>query len=198
MKVGLIQGVGYNNGEYPAKVDGKNTKIYKLWGNMLRRCYNEKEHLRNPTYIGCTVSENFKSYSYFHGWCEKQVGFGLDGFALDKDLLVKGNKFYSEDTCVFIPQNLNKLLIKRDKTRGELPIGVALKSGYKSKPYVTYCCDGLGKKIHLGYYSVPTEAFLAYKEYKENLIKQLAKEYKGQIDERAYQALMNYEVSVDD
>lgn len=200
MKAGLklVCGVGYNSGKYPATVDGKPTKTYDLWKDMLKRCYSKKSHIKYPTYIGCSVSENFKSYSYFHEWCQDQIGFGKDSYALDKDLLFKENKVYSEYTCVFIPRNLNSLLIKADKIRGEYPIGVYLDKRRKTNPYVSSCSDGLGKQVHLGYYCTSREAFEVYKQYKENLIKQLAEQYKDSIDPRAYEALMNYTVEIDD
>lgn len=106
----LICGVGVNSGFYPATVGGKTVKQYSLWKSMLHRVYNPKFLLLNPTYVGCEVSLNFKDYTYFHDWCNQQVGFGLEGFQLDKDLLFKGNKVYSEDTCVFIPSIINSTL----------------------------------------------------------------------------------------
>ena len=42
------------------------------------------------------------------------------------------------------------------------------------------------------------EAFRAYKEAKESYIKDLAYKYRHQIDVRAYNALMNYQVEVTD
>lgn len=195
----LVCGVGVNDRTKPVRVNGKLLKEYMLWGDMVTRCYSEKMHQRRPTYRGCSVSDNFKYYSYFYDWCQNQVGFGKEGYQLDKDLLFKGNKVYSEFTCVFIPKCLNTLLTKSNVTRGELPLGVSLtRDTYRLKPYETYCRDGKGKRVHLGRYLTPEEAFRVYKEYKENVIKQLAEQYQDAIDLRAYNALMNYEVNIDD
>ena len=113
---------------------------------------------------------------------------------LDKDILNKGNKVYSPDTCVYVPQSINSLFTKSDKVRGEYPIGV-----YKQKDkYVAQLNKGNGKQIYLGSYSTPEEAFQAYKQAKEEYIKEVANEYKDKIPYRLYEALMNYEVEIDD
>ena len=189
----LVYGVGVNDGTYPAKVDGKNVKEYALWSNMLKRCYSEKSKKISPTYIGCYVSSNFKQYSYFYEWCQDQIGFNTTDAALDKDLLVKGNRVYSETSSVFLPQRLNNLFLKSTSVRGELPIGVS-KHGNKYQAG----CNAHSKIVYLGRHITPESAFNAYKTFKEAHIKELAEHYKDVIDPRAYQALMNYEVHIDD
>ena len=191
--VKLVMGVGWNDGKYPAKVRGRTTKQYTLWNSLLRRCYYLKYHDKFPTYIGCSISENFKSYSYFYEWCQSQVGFGREGFHLDKDLIQKGNKVYSEKTCLFLPNLLNVLLTSRKTHRGALPIGVC---AYKDK-FAAQCCSESSSR-HIGYFNTPEEAFAAYKEVKEAFIKTQAEKWKNFIDPRAYQALMAYEVSITD
>lgn len=189
----LVQGVGINNGKYTATVDGKVRKEYELWKDMLERCYSENYHKKKPTYLGCTVSDNFKHYAYFFEWCQTQTGFNASGYTLDKDLIIKGNKIYSEDNCVFIPNELNMLLLKRQLDRGALPIGVT-KSGRNFQAL----CKINGVKKYIGTFNTPELAFNAYKAFKESHIKELAEKYKGTIDQRAYQALLNYEVHIDD
>lgn len=189
----LVQGVGINDRTYPTKQGGKHTKEYSLWTNMLERCYNEKFHINQPTYVGCKVSDNFKQYSYFHEWCQTQIGFGDCDFSLDKDLIYKGNKEYNENNCVFIPLEINNVLVKRQSDRGLLPIGVC-KHGVKFQAGCTI--NGVSK--YIGLFTTPELAFNAYKTFKEAYIKEQAEKYKEIIDPRAYQALMNYEVSIDD
>ena len=97
----LVWGVGFNDKTRPSRVDGKKVKEYELWTGMLKRCFSEKYQTRQPTYIGCNVSNNFLNYSFFYDWCQEQIGFGkVDDkgryWQLDKDLLFVDNKTYSE------------------------------------------------------------------------------------------------------
>ena len=191
-----VYGVGIVGNKYPIKVNDVQTKEYGLWKSMLRRCYSDNFKKKNPTYIDCEVSDKFKSYEYFHEWCNKQIGFGVDGFEIDKDLLIKGNKVYSESTCVFLPQEINTLLIKCTASRGKHPIGVCWNKTKKS--FVAHVGKSKGKQEHLGYFKTEIEAFNAYKQAKEAFIKEQANKWKDKIDIRAYNALMNYEVNIDD
>lgn len=168
---------------------------YSLWKDMLKRCYDSDYQSKRKSYKGCSVSETFLCYSDFEKWCNEQIGFGVYGFRLDKYILFKGNKIYSEDTCCFVPVELNGLLIRQESCRGEYPIGVSInKSTGKFKARIAYSC--IGK--HLGIYDTPEEAFLAYKQAKEDHIKVLADKWKDKIDPRAYEALMNYQVEITD
>ena len=195
-----VYGVGILGTKYPSKVSGVTTKEYVPWCSMLKRCYSDSYKKKNPTYKDCEVSENFKSYEYFYEWCHKQVGFGNDGngnpFHLDKDLLIKGNKVYSENTCIFIPSEINSLLIKREALRGEYLIGVYWSK--TNKAFRARVNKNKGASEHLGYFNTELEAFNAYKVAKETYIKEQANKFKSQIDPRAYEALMNYQVETTD
>ena len=191
-----VYGVGVIGDKYPSKVNGVLTKEYKLWTSMLVRCYSDKSKKRRPTYEGCEVSNNFKSYEYFYEWCNKQVGFGVEGFELDKDLLIKGNKVYSEDSCVFIPTEINSLLVKRENMRGEYLIGVCWSK--TANAFVSRVSRNKGMQEHLGVFNTELEAFRAYKQAKETFIKEQANKWKDNIDIRAYDALTNYTVNIDD
>ena len=191
MKRKLVCGVGvYATGEYVSYVDDKISKEYNLWATMLKRCYSEKYHVNGPSYIGCSVSEGFKEFQVFAAWSSKQIGFGAAGFQLDKDIIFKGNKVYSEETCVFVPREINLLLAPRVRNRGKNPPGVC-----------EHACGKFRAKLndrYLGLFSTPDAAFAAYKVAKEAHIKVVAEQFKHQIDERAYAALMAYQVNIDD
>ena len=186
-----VYGVGITGEKIPV-VDGKRCKQRELWVRMLDRCYSKGKN--KPTYEGCSVSENFKYYPFFKEWCEKQIGFDVKGFALDKDILVKGNKVYSEDACVFVPQEINNILTYKKSTNKGLSASVALqKSGRYS---VSFRKDRITQ--NLGRFDTAEEAFRAYKQVKESYIKEVAEKWKGDIDPRVYEALMNWKVEITD
>ncbi len=191
-----VFGVGILGTKYPSEVNRVKTKEYVLWKSILQRCYSDGFKKKHPTYEYCEVGDNFKSYEYFYEWCHKQIGFGVEGFELDKDLLIKGNKVYSESTCVFIPSEINLLLVKREASRGEHLIGVCWSKTHKA--FKARVRKNKGKQEFLGYFKTELEAFNAYKTAKESFVKEQANEWKGKIDDRAYEALMNYTVEITD
>ena len=173
---------------------------YTVWYSMLQRCHNSKIHKQKPTYSGCAISDNFKSLTYFLDWAKQQVGHNSrDGegrkFNLDKDILIKGNKVYSEDTCCFIPREINVLFGSSRATRGANPVGVyydKVRENYQAYVRVN------GKKCALGRYTTSEEAFYAYKKAKEAHIKDVANKWKEQIDIRVYNALMIWTIEITD
>ena len=191
-----VYSVGIVGIKYPPSINNRNTKEYDLWHSMLQRCYSTTLKKKRPTYEVCKCSDNFKSYEYFYEWCNEQIGFGNEGWQLDKDLLIKGNKVYSESTCVFIPKEINSLLTKSTASRGKYPIGVYWSK--RDKAFVAMVCKNKGKQEYLGHFKTEMEAFDAYKTAKESFIKEQAEKWKGKIGERAYEALMNYTVEITD
>ena len=180
-------------------VNGVQTAEYLYWVGMLGRCY-EKSGRSGASYLNCTVSQKFRRLSDFSKWCENQTGFkNVDDkgrkYHLDKDILVKGNKTYSPETCCFVPQEVNKLLLKRDRSRGAYPVGVHYIKAAKKYQSSVKKYDG---EAYLGSFDTPEEAFYVYKREKENYIKEVANKWKGQIDIRVYEALINYEVEITD
>ena len=195
-----VYGVGILGAKYPPTINGVKTKEYALWHSMLQRCYSGSFKKHRPTYECCEVSDNFKSYEYFYEWCQNQISFDDDGngnpFHLDKDLLTKGNKVYSEDSCIFIPKEINLLLTKSTASRGKHLIGVCWSK--TNKAFVAQVSKNKGASEHLGLFKTETEAFKAYKQAKEVFVKEQAEKWKSQIDDRAYEALMNYTVNITD
>ena len=194
-------GVGYlGEGKYKMSENGKYTDEYKIWHGMLKRCYDPKYHERKPTYKGCTVEDYLLNFQNMGEWINENY-YEVPGerMCLDKDILCKGNKVYSRETCIFVPERINLLFIKCDKSRGKNPIGVTPTS---SGNYQAHCNNGYGKTIALGVYSTKEEAFRVHKEYKEKIIKDVIDSYEGIIPEPFYsrlkEAMYNYKVEIDD
>ena len=185
-----VRGVGFwGVGPYSSRnEDGTPIKEYIHWTSMLNRCYTEDYKKRFPTYVGCSVDRQWHNYQEFAEWCNWQVGF-KDGYVLDKDILVKGNKVYSPETCVLVPAELNSLVVTQVKPGKDVPAGISFQNGCQK--YIVSCAID-GKNKNLGRYKCPEEAFAVYKEFKENLIRERAEKYKDKMDIRAYHALTNY------
>ena len=196
-----VYNVGITGNKYPTRLDGKQTKEYKTWIHLLERCFNDKVKTKHPTYQNVTCCKDWLLFDNFYEWLHSQDNFDKwfngDRWALDKDILIKGNKHYSCDTCCLVPININSMFTKSNATRGFLPIGV-IKEEYGFR--VTCNNPLTNKTIHVGVFLNSDEAFKAYKETKESFIKQVAEaEFnKGNITIECYNAMMNYEVDIND
>ena len=175
--------------------NGKETKCHKVWRSMLERCYSSKFQEKNPSYKGCRVCEAWHNFQVFAEWYYSHF-YEIENeiMALDKDILHKGNKVYSPDSCVFVPVSINSLFVKSNKRRGDYPVGVRK----KWNKFEAWLRKGNGNSIYLGSFTSPNEAFQVYKKHKEEYIKEVANEYKDKIPCKLYDALMNYEVEIDD
>jgi hypothetical protein len=180
--------IGYmGNGTY-----NSNSPYYIIWKSMFQRCYNLEYMKKYPNYINCIVDEKWHNFQTFAEWCNINY---IDKFQLDKGIIIKENKIYSEKTCCFIPQEINKLFTKHNIKRGEYPIGVSYHKGVKK--FIS-CLNVSGKNKHLGYFNTPEEAFQVYKVAKERYIKWMALTWKNKINEKVFNALMNYQVEITD
>lgn len=179
----LVFSVGVK-GNGIAAVNGKLTKAYTVWKEMLRRCYDPEWLSRFPTYTGCSVCSEWFSFPVFKKWFDENY---VEGFQLDKDLLIAGNKIYGPDTCVFAPQSINKLFTDSGKTRGEFPIGVSFHK-LRMKFIASICIDG--KLKWLGYFDNPEDAHYAYLIAKKANIIRMAEEWRGKIPSKLYDALL--------
>lgn len=189
-----IFGVGLNDLDKKVLSDeGKISKVHQVWYNMLSRCYNrDRENI--STYNNCFVCDDWLRLSNFASWFYEHY---IDGWALDKDILIKGNKIYSPETCCFVPQEINSIITKHDKKRGDYPIGVYYKNNGWQKKYVAALRIN-GKRRAIGSFLTAEEAFRAYKEKKEEWIKEVANKWKDKIEYRVYEAMCNYKVEITD
>ena len=187
----LIYGVATNSrGKYKAKHDGKITKSYKTWHSMISRCYCPKYQAKYPTYIGCSVADEWLDYQDFADWFENHE-YSNHGYHLGKDLLIANNKVYGPETCCLVPQQLNSLLNSNDNARGQYRRGVYFdKNANKLRAMVKVD----GKLKCLGLFDTEQEAYSAYKKAKEANVKRMALEWQDRIADNVFDALMNWEL----
>lgn len=182
-----VYGVGYfGEGNHFSKLDGVKTKSYQTWVSMLSRCYDEKFQERHPTYIGCRVDEHWHNFQNFAQWFESRY---KDGFELDKDILVKGNKIYSPKTCCLIPQKINRLFSRTAKSDITPSVGV-------DKHYNRFVVRVIfnGERVVVGSFETEEEASKNYILHKEMEIKRVAKEWENDLEDNVYKTLISYKL----
>lgn len=185
-----VAGVGINDANYVTGYADENGKTvtcpyYATWAGMLERVYSKKFHLRSPTYADCTVEDGWKTFSVFREWMTQQ---DWQGKALDKDLLVQGNKHYGPNTCLFVDRQVNSLTVLRGNKRGALPLGV-VKSASNGYVYYLAKCSFYGKQKTLGNFKTIEEAETCYRSAKRRYIDEIALTQK---DLRVRQALLDF------
>jgi len=193
----LVYGVGINDADYVVQKKGtievngvRKRKLvwvcpyYMTWNNMLKRCYSAKYQERKPTYKGCSVSEEWLTFSNFKRWMERQ---DFEGKHLDKDLLLEGNKIYSYETCAFVSGMVNSFTTDCAASRGELMVGVCWNK--RVGKFQSQCSNPFTKKRgHLGYFTREEQAHEAWLKRKLELAYELAA---IQTDERVAKALID-------
>lgn len=178
-----VCGVGVNDADYTVTTDvnGKRVicPIYSRWKNILQRCYDPKCHIRQPTYKDCYVEDDWLSFMNFRRWMTKQ---DWEGKQLDKDLLVKGNRAYGKDKCIFVNPSVNSFMLERKAKRGEFMIGVI--KGRRGNGFASTIDNR-----YLGQYDTELEAHQVWWKAKCDLAEKLASE---QTDPRVANALRMY------
>lgn len=183
-----VKGVGYVGvGSFTPSSSRVKSREYKTWLLMMTRCYDAANHIKHPTYRDCSVHPDWHNFQNFAEWYVNNEFYGL-GYYLDKDLLVKGNRVYSPETCVLVPNDINVLLNDNEKQRGDYPIGVSMNK--KAKKFEVKI-KRYGVKFHLGYFTDLDRACLTYNEAKVGYIKEVANKWKGRIDDRVFHSLID-------
>jgi len=169
-------------GLYKPRLNGRTAPEYKLWNSMLGRCYAPVSHC----YTSCTVNSDWHNFQNFAEWYHKYP-CRKEGWQLDKDIHGGENKHYSQDTCTFVPQEINGCI--SEKPKGDNLRGVFYAFGsYRAS------VSSNGKRIHLGTFDTEENAFYAYKKAKEQVIYELAEKYKTDIEPRTYQKLVGWQI----
>lgn len=164
----LVRGVGINDANYEVATAADEGKafchIYITWAAMLGRVYSEYTLKNHPSYRDCSVCDEWLLFSNFRLWMICQ---DWKGKQLDKDILIPGNKKYSPETCCFVDQKLNNLLIHNQLTKSFYPAGVHFNKN-RDKYIARVRVDGVQQ--YLGSFSTPELAEIAYIEAKaENI-----------------------------
>lgn len=179
-------------GEYNSK---EHKVAYAKWRAMLQRCINPMADKSTESYVECEVCNEWMNFQNFAKWYyENEYPCNNEPLCVDKDILIHGNKIYSPDTCILVPQRINLLFIKELKRRGDLPIGV---QKHTNGGYTSLLSTYEGKK-YLGYFYDTNLAFATYKKAKEKYIKEVADSYKNIIPQKVYEAIINYRIEITD
>jgi len=174
----------------------KGDKCRSTWLNMITRC-RESWQKSNPTYIGCKCSDEWLVFGNLEKWYNENIYETDEPLQLDKDILYPNNKIYSADTCALVPRSINLIFTKRQASRkGVYPMGVIFNK--KTGKYQAHCGVGTCTTKKLGLFNTTTEAFNAYKDFKEYSVKNLAYKYSESIPETVYKALLAYQVNIED
>lgn len=159
---------------------GKLYRHYIAWSRMIERCYCPKYQGKNPTYIGCSVDERWRSASAFAEWfCDFQAEHYNDFVGkldLDKDLLIHGNKIYSPETCLLVPHWLNTLFIDCKAIRGEWPVGVSFSK--HAKKFQANIRHNMRQK-YLGIFDDPHSAHLAWRKAKTAIVQEVIRDHEN-------------------
>jgi hypothetical protein len=184
-----ICGVGYVGiGEYTASnykdSSCKNSKQYKVWYALLERCYKEEIRSKYPAYIGCSVTEEWLNFQNFYKWWDENwYDVGEGRMHIDKDILIKNNKIYGSEYCLFVPQRINMIFMNKER-KDDLPTGITRNT---SGTYVSHY-----NGTRYGTYKTLDEAVSEYEKQKRKHIKQVADEYGDKLPIKVYNALINY------
>lgn len=177
-------------GKYSPTDGKKATAAYDHWRSMLLRCYCSKTQLRVPTYRGYTVCEEWLCYQDFAEWFYSNE-FSSCGYHLDKDVLPNPKKIYSPETCCLIPREINNTFNTNSRNKGVHPQGVQPHNN-SGKFSAKVKVGGFYK--YIGVFNTQEKAYEAYKAGKEERVKEVAMKWKNKVDEKVFNALMNWTV----
>lgn len=181
-----IYGFGFNSAKrgkgFLAKTKQGILREYDHWRRMLQRSYDEKWKALHPTYEDCEVEISWWDYQDFaKDFHECQ--YRPEHSDLDKDLLVIGNKVYSKELCVYLPEEINKTII----------ITGSVSRWHPRDEVFEYNCNG----IYLARSSSKTELGELWVNAKTDRIKYLADKYKDVLAPIAYQTLIDFQIEFD-
>jgi hypothetical protein len=170
----------------PVNYGGKKHPGHAIWCGMLGRCRPDG---RQPTYRDCTVAPEWLRWSNFRVWWEENH---VEGWCLDKDLLVPGNRVYGPTTCMYVPRQANNFFLDHGAARGDLPQGVRRDLTCKTNPFMAMVSIGKGKKKSFGHFPTPEAASVAYRAAKLLVVEKMSAEMlaKGETTQRIHDVVL--------
>lgn len=179
-----VQGFGVNDADYNVNPTINGRKVmcpaYMAWVSMIGRCYSSKYQEKQPTYIGVTVCDEWRSFMKFREWWLENHVYG---WQMDKDLLTDDRQ-YSPTSCIYVPGWLNTFTNDCGGRRGALMIGVTFEKRI-GRFRATCSNPSIGTNERLGCFLTETEAHVAWLRRKLALAKEL-KDEMDEIDFRIY------------
>lgn len=171
--------IGYKGvGEYLTSVNGKNTKCWRVWSNMIKRCYdkNDKSY-SNYGAKGITVCDSWHNFQNFAKWYTENA---KEGWEIDKDLF--GGMCYSPNNCTMLPKELNSFF--KNKTLTNPRNGVR----YDGKSYIAQITAD-GERYYLGRYKNEEDAIDVFRKEKLRLMRIKVENFKKCLDKHTLERL---------
>lgn len=185
-----VYGVGFlGNGKYKSKIAGKKSPEYALWSGILQRGHSSAFKESNPSYKDVSVCIDWHNFQVFAEWFNNQPFAKAEGFQLDKDLLIPGNREYSPSACSFVPGAINSLFNEGVQCKSSQMIGVtkiSRRSQFVARVRVN------GAAVRIGSFETEEEAYAAYKKAKIDYVRSMAEKYKDVLHPRVYENLSNW------
>lgn len=174
----ILGGVAINGYDDYVKKD----RVYSVWTDIIRRCYDKRKQGKHKSYKLCSVCEEWLDFRNFKKWYDENY---VEGYAVDKDILIIGNKVYSPDTCCFVPKEINSMF--RTSKKRDLPIGV--KKACNRYCAIQTCGDA---RKYIGSFETVEEARDTVNKVRKEHFYKIAKIYKdnGGISQKVYDAII--------
>jgi uncharacterized protein YneF (UPF0154 family) len=184
-------GIGYSGeGEFMMVVNGVKTREYKIWNSIMRRCYDNTLPKKTKIYDNVYVCDEWHNFQNFAKWYrENYYEIKNEKMCLDKDILIKGNKIYSPETCCIVPAFINSLFLAENPNISKKHLkGVSKMIGNKYSSSIKM----KNKFHHIGCFEREIDAHLAYIKTKCEYAKSVAEKYSHIIPKIVYDKLINY------
>jgi hypothetical protein len=186
-----IFGVGYfGEGSYTARVEGKMSKCYTTWINMLNRCYNKLNHKQQTTYKDVIVCEEWYNFQNFAKWFYENFKPHMQHWQLDKDLICFSCKIYSPETCSLLPSEIN--VIFQNQILNE---STGIRGVYKEGNKYVASISKFGKQCYLGIFDTLNEAKYAYNTAKKDYLKEVSDNWRNVLSDKICDAIRDFDIN---